>query len=154
MSSTPGRQAVSFSASARKAKTSAAGRSTTTSLVASTRRTRAGGAVFGDPHLGADPRRSGLARHIAEQRPRDHEPLDLARALVDLGDLGVPVVALGGELLRVAVAAEHLDRLAGLAARDRAGEELGLRALDRVWPARLLEPRRPPHERTRRLDLG
>ena len=38
-------------------------------------------------------------------------PLDLARALVDLGDLRVAVVALDRELLRVAVAAEDLDRL-------------------------------------------
>ena len=63
---------------------------------------------------------SSTAHGLAEQRPRDHEPLDLARALVDLGDLRVAVVALGRELLRVAVAAEDLDRLAGLVARDRA----------------------------------
>src|ERR671933_2282513 len=99
-------------------------------------------------------RARGLTLLRSEDVARDHEPLDLARALVDLGDLRVAVVALGGELLRVAVAAEDLDRLAGPLARDPAGEELGLRALDRVWPARLLEPRRPPHERTRRLDLG
>ena len=43
------------------------------------------------------------------------EPLDLARALVDLGDLRVAVVALDGELLGVAVAAQDLNRLGGLA---------------------------------------
>src|SRR3954452_22669272 len=101
------------------------------------------------PHAG-----SGLARGVAEQRPRDHEALDLARALVDLGDLRVAVVALGRELLRVAVAAEHLDRLAGPVARDAACEQLRLRALDGVRPARLLQARGAPDERARRLDLG
>ena len=38
--------------------------------------------------------RSGLARDLAEQGARDHEALDLARALVDLRDLRVAVVAL------------------------------------------------------------
>ena len=81
---------------------------------------------------GSAPAGSGATPHrLAEQRAGDHEPLDLARALVDLGDLGVAVVALGRELLRVAVAAEDLDRLAGLAARDARTRT--------AWPAR---PRR------------
>src|SRR3712207_7723760 len=37
-----------------------------------------------------------------------------------------------GEVLRVAVAAEDLDRLPRLPARDRGREQLGLRALDGV----------------------
>src|SRR5262245_10525928 len=53
----------------------------------------------------------------SEDGAGDDEPLDLARALVDLGDLRVALVPLDGELLRVAVPAEDLDRLAGLAAR-------------------------------------
>src|SRR5215213_6847626 len=97
---------------------------------------------------------SPAARGLAEQRPGDHEPLDLARALVDLRDLRVAVIALGGELLGVAVAAEDLDRLAGLAARDRAREQLRLRALDRVRVARLLQPGGAPGQRPGRLDLG
>src|SRR5919197_6299561 len=97
---------------------------------------------------------SVAAHRFAEQRAGDDEALDLAGALVDLRDLGVAVVALGGELLRVAVAAEHLDRLAGLAPGHGAGEQLRLRALDRVRAAGLLEPRRAPCERARRLDLG
>src|SRR5262245_6000930 len=64
----------------------------------------------------------------SENRARDHEPLDLARALVDLGDLGVAVVALDRELLRVAVAAEDLDRLGRLPARHLGGIELRLGA--------------------------
>src|SRR5688572_22962437 len=81
------------------------------------------------------PRRAGS---VAEQRSRDDEALDLRRPLVDLGDLRVAVEALGREARRVAVAAEHLDGLAGHPARDAGGEELGLRALDLVRRARLL----------------
>ena len=99
-------------------------------------------------------RNSITAHCFTEQGTSDDEPLDLARALVDLGDLGVAVVALRRELLGVAVAAEDLDRLAGLAAGDRGGEELGLRALDAVRAAGLLQPRGAPHERAGGLDLG
>src|SRR5690348_9846636 len=45
----------------------------------------------------------------AEDRARDYEALDLARAFVDLGDLRIPVVALDRELLGVAVPTENLD---------------------------------------------
>src|SRR4051794_32115456 len=96
---------------------------------------------------------SSTAHGLPQQRPRDHQPLDLRGPLVDLGDLGVAVVALGRELLRVAVAAEDLDRLARLAARNAAGEQLGLRALDGVRAAGVLQARRAPDQRARRLDL-
>src|SRR3569832_2273389 len=89
-----------------------------------------------------------------EDRPRDHEPLDLARALVDLGDLRVPVVALDRELLGVAVAAEDLDRLGRLAAGDLRREELGLRALLGMRAAPLLEPGRAEDEQPGGVDLG
>src|SRR4051794_21422604 len=92
-------------------------------------------------------------RGVAEQRAGDDQPLDLARALVDLGHLGVPVEPLGGELARVAVAAEDLDRPPGPVASHAGGEQLGLRALDRVRPAGLLEPRGAPDECAGRLDL-
>src|SRR3954453_10884808 len=91
---------------------------------------------------------------MAEDLAGDHEALDLARALVDLGDLGVAVVPLGRELLRVAVAAEDLDRLAGLPARDGGREQLRLRALDAVREAGLLQARGAPGERSGGLDLG
>src|SRR5829696_2329117 len=96
---------------------------------------------------------SSIPHRLAQQRARDHEPLDLGRPLVDLGHLGVAVVALGRELARVAVAAEDLDRLARLDARDTAGEQLGLRPLDRVRMTRVLEARRAPRQRPRGLDL-
>ena len=112
----------------------------------------------------ADPRACpSLARGLAQQRAGDDEPLDLARALVDLGHLRVAVVALDRELLGVAVAAEDLDRLAGPVARDARGEELGLRALDRVRAgrppsaARRATPARgPPRSRSacRRASAG
>src|SRR5437764_7150360 len=110
------------------------------------------GAAAASP--GPEPRSEAVAGRLAQQRPGDHEPLDLARALIDLRHLGVAVVALGGELLRVAVAAEHLDRLAGLAAGDGRCEELGLGALYGVGLPGRLEPGGPPGQRARRLDLG
>src|SRR3954471_3284496 len=87
----------------------------------------------------------------AENRASDHEPLDLARALVDLRDLRVAVVALDRKLLRVAVAAEHLDRLGSLAARHLGREQLRLRTLLGVPPALLLEPRCAVDEQARRV---
>src|SRR3954463_2066955 len=91
----------------------------------------------GSSRLGLDGKRS---LRQAEDRASDHEALDLARALVDLRDLRVAVVALDRKLLRVAVAAEHLDRLGGLAARHLGREQLRLRPLLGVPPALLLEP--------------
>ena len=91
---------------------------------------------------------------VPEDLARDHEPLDLARALVDLGDLRVAVVALDRELLRVAVAAEDLDRLRGLAPRHLGREQLRLRALLGVRRAGRLQPRRPIDEQARGVDLG
>src|SRR5215218_4686454 len=93
------------------------------------------------------------ASGVTEQGTGDDKPLDLARPLVDLGHLGVAVVALERELPRVAGAADHLDRLPRLAACDRRGEQLCLRALDRVRLAGLLEPRGAPRQCPRRLDL-
>src|SRR3954452_13423788 len=62
-------------------------------------------------------------------RPRDDPPLDLRGALEDRVDLGVAVHPLDGELARVAVAAEDLDRALGRPDRDLAGLELAHRAL-------------------------
>src|SRR5581483_8792540 len=73
-----------------------------------------------------------LALSEPEDRARDHQALDLARPLVDLGDLRVPVVALDRKLCRVAIPAEDLDRLSGLPTRHLRREQLRLRALLRV----------------------
>src|SRR6266540_6893162 len=85
--------------------------------------------------------------------PRNDEPLDLARALVDLRDLRVAVVALDGKLLRVAVPAEDLHRFGRLPPRDLGREELRLRTLRLVRQAAVLEPCRAIREETRRVDL-
>src|SRR3954452_24872989 len=95
-----------------------------------------------------------LPGELAQQSARDDQALDLAGALVELGDLRVAVVALGGELLGVAVAAEDLDRLAGLAAGDGRGEELRLSALDAVRVAGLFEAGGAPDQGAGGLDLG
>src|SRR4051812_29448534 len=60
---------------------------------------------------------------------RDHETLDLVRALIDLGDLGVAHVALDRILAHVAVAAEHLYGLDGDVHRGVGGEQLGHRGV-------------------------
>src|ERR1700733_12023523 len=59
----------------------------------------------------------------------DHHALDLAGALVDLGDLRVAEVPLDRELGDVAVAAEDLDPLAGSAVGDVRRVQLGHRGL-------------------------
>src|SRR2546430_7903227 len=88
-----------------------------------------------------------------KDRACDYEPLDLARPLVDLRDLRVAVVPLDWELLRVAVAAEHLDRLRRLAPRHLRREQLRLRTFFGVRSALQLEPRRPVDEQTCGVDL-
>ena len=107
--------------------------------------------LVGGAGHGRQPTRRRLVRRMVRG---DHDALDLARALVDLGDLRVAVVALDRELLRVAVAAEHLDRLAGLPAGDRRREQLGLSALDGMRKTLLLEPGGPIREPAGRRDLG
>ena len=56
---------------------------------------------------------SSLSLLVLEQLVRDHDALDLARALVDLRDLGVAIVPLCREVLDVAVAAKDLHALLG-----------------------------------------
>src|SRR6266850_1929022 len=70
---------------------------------------------------------SGLAQELLG----DDHPLDLVRALVDLGDLGVAHEALHRKLLRVAVAAEDLHRVGGRLHGGVRGQALGGRGLER-----------------------
>src|SRR5207253_8009311 len=90
----------------------------------------------------------------AEDRARDHEALDLARPLVDLGDLRVSVVALDRELLRVAVAAEDLDRLGRLTPGHLRGEQLRLRPRLGMRLPTLLQLGSSVDEQARGVDLG
>src|SRR3954449_11119857 len=76
-------------------------------------------------------RRALLVDHLA----RDHQPLDLVRALVDLRDLRVAHHPLDGVLLDVAVAAEDLHRLGRDPHRRVRAGELGLgRRLRQLGP--------------------
>src|SRR5260370_24929327 len=99
---------------------------------------------------GRAPRRSGLVEHPVG----DHHLLDLAGALVDLGNTGVAEVALDVVLARVAVAAVDLQRLVGDALRHLGREELGLRGLERVALPLVLRPGRLPGHHARGVDLG
>src|ERR1700688_2864022 len=96
------------------------------------------------------PRRSGLVEHPVG----DHHLLDLAGALVDLGDTGVAEVALDVVLARVAVAAVDLQRLVGDPLRHLGREELGLRGLERVALPLVPGPGRLPGQQARGVELG
>src|SRR6185436_8065243 len=63
------------------------------------------------------------------ERSRDEQPLDLARAFVDLRDARVAVVALHRVVLDVAVAAMDLDRFRADPFGELGGEKLRLRGL-------------------------
>src|SRR5436190_4032321 len=70
--------------------------------------------------------RAALDLHpVTQHAARDHQALDLRRALVDLHDARVAVVALDRVLLHVAVATVNLDRLMRDPGRGLARVELG-----------------------------
>src|SRR5256885_12199754 len=85
---------------------------------------------------------------------RDDELHDLAGPLVDLGDLRVAVMPLGGEVFQISVAAEDLDAIAAGLDRDVAREELRLGGGEDVILARVLHGGGAPREQTRRPDLS
>src|SRR5919204_2855992 len=112
------------------------------------------------PHPGGDARAYTYLRlrgerplRQPEDRARDDEPLNLARPLVDLRDLRVPVVALDRKLLRVAVTAENLDCFGRLPARHLRGEELRLRPRLGMGFALMLQPSSPINEESCGVDL-
>src|SRR5439155_12098558 len=85
--------------------------------------------------------REGASVGLAEERAGDDEALDLLRALVQLGDLGVAHHPLDGVVVGVAVAPEDLHGVGGHGHRGVAPDQVGYgRPAGRV--------RRP------RLDLG
>src|SRR6185437_7809014 len=91
-------------------------------------------------------------------RPRDHQPLDLAGALVDLGDLGVAEVALQRHLLGITHAAVDLHRLVADPHRRFGRGELGHCRLGAEATAMLfrltLGPRRAQGQQGRRIQLA
>src|SRR6478736_10552271 len=72
----------------------------------------------------------------------DDHPLDLVGAFEDLHDLRLAHVALDGEVLRVARAAQHLDCVGGHAHRVVGRDELGDRRLAAEGKAVVAEVRR------------
>src|SRR5690606_29773421 len=86
--------------------------------------------------------------------PGDHQPLDLAGRLVDLGDLGVAEVALDRHLLRIAHAAVDLQRLVGDPHGGLRGGELGDRGLVAEALALALHPGRAQRQQQGRVELA
>ena len=104
--------------------------------------------------------RTGLVAGLSllDVHPRDRsgddQLLNLSRTLEDVVDLRVAVPALDGELARVAVAAEDLDRPLGDPHGDLAGLELRHRALGVLeWHLVAAHPRRAPHQQACGVDL-
>ena len=96
-----------------------------------------------------------LIPHAAvEQLLRDDQAMDLVRALVDLGPLGVAHQALDRVVARVTRAAVDLDRVGGDLHGGVRGVHLGhaARCIDR--PAGVTHAGRAPGEEPRRLDAG
>src|SRR5688572_17062177 len=93
------------------------------------------------------------ARLRPEEAPRDDEALDLARALVDLGDLRIPVISLHREVLQVPGSTMDLDGLRRGAVRSLRGVKLRHRGLPRVRHAGIAHRRGLPHEEARHLEV-
>ena len=85
-----------------------------------------------------------LSRPHCVSGTRDHQALDLVRALVDLRDLRVAHHPLDRVLVHVAVAAEHLDGLDRDRHRGVGGEQLGHRRCTCRGRARRGRPSRTP----------
>src|SRR5690349_3264875 len=81
---------------------------------------------------------AGLLQAVAG----DDDFLDLGRALADLHELGVAVVALDRQLAHVAHAAVDLHAAVGAEGRGLGSVELGHRGFDRERPPVILEPAR------------
>src|SRR5262249_27260639 len=76
-----------------------------------------------------------------QQAPGDEQSPDFARAAADQGERRVPVVALDGKVLRIAVPAEDLHRIeadldGGVACKDLRHRDLEIAALAAVLLAR------------------
>ena len=89
---------------------------------------------------------------ISEELPGDHEPLDLARAFADRGELHVAKELLGRVVLHEAVAAVDLHAVLGRAHGDLARVQLRHRRLERHATALVLEVRGAIREQPRGFD--
>src|ERR1043166_3757294 len=91
---------------------------------------------------------------VPEQAACDHQALDLRRALVDLHDARVAVVAFDRVLLHVTVATMDLNGLVRHVGRGLGGVELGdAGGADEILP-RVLEPRGALDEQARGRDAA
>ncbi len=90
---------------------------------------------------------------LVEQAPGDDDSLDLVRALVDLGDLGIPHHALDREVPRVAGAPEELDGIGGHAHGRVRREQLRHGGLLRGLLTGVDAGRGRVHEEPGRLEL-
>ena len=90
--------------------------------------------------------------HLAQQLPRDDEPLNLARAFADRRQLDVAEVLLGRVVLHEPVAAVNLHAVVGRLDRDLARIELRHRRFERRPPAAILQIRRAIGQQARRFD--
>src|SRR5688572_10734472 len=104
-----------------------------------------------------------MARAIARASPRrmastgkelagDDQPLDLAGALADRGELHVAEVLLRGVVLDEPVAAMNLDAVLGRANGNLARVQLGYRRFQRRAAALVLHRRGPVGQQARRVD--
>src|SRR5205809_5992734 len=84
----------------------------------------------------------------------DDELHDLAGSLVDLRDLRVAIVALGGEVFQISVAPEDLHAVARGLDGDVTREKLRLCGGEDVVFSRVLQCRGTPGQKARRVDLG
>lgn len=90
-------------------------------------------------HLDAGQAESPHSAAVAlEHMPGDHQPLDLAGALIDLRDAGISVVPLGWHLGHVAHAPQDLDGLGGRL--EGSGAALGARPAGRQGRAQPAGP--------------
>src|SRR5690606_32159196 len=94
------------------------------------------------PLPSAPGRRGRSPLQLPVELPVYDHPLDLAGALVDLGDARVPEVALHREVLGVTVTAEDLHRVVRHRRGRLRGEQLGHRRLARHAEAAVLQPGR------------
>src|SRR5213080_1339242 len=119
-----------------------------------TARTGSGAASASRRRTEAARRRARSDLVALDKASRDHQTLDLVGTLADDHEGRLAVVALDGELLHVAVAAEDAHRLERDLLAGLGGEELGHARLDVHALAAVLHRGGLPGQEPGRLDLG
>src|SRR5256886_941094 len=126
--------------------------SSATCMRGGAKKTRRASAIAIEP--GTTTRVGGFTGDSLFQRlSRDDELHALAGPLIALGVLRAPIVALGREIVQMAVPAEDLHAVAARLDRGVAREELRLRRGEDVVLSRILHGRRSPCQQTGGVDL-